>query len=75
MDSGLNSMWKEQDLKFCIYPDSRFDRNGNVRTKGLSKEEEEQYEWDSYVFVCPLMSAELVISPCKTLVSAAFAEF
>lgn len=62
-------------MKFCINPDSRFDRNGDVRTKSLSKEEKEQYEWDSYVFVCPLMSTELVISPCKTLVSAAFAEF
>lgn len=68
MESGLNGVWKKYDLKFCIYPESRFDRNVNVRAKVLGKEEKEKYEWDSYVFICPFMSAELVISPCKTYV-------
>lgn len=66
LESGLNGMWKEYEFKFCIYPESTFDRNVNVRTKDLS--DKEKYEWHSYVFVCPFMSAELVISPCKTYV-------
>lgn len=63
----LMAWGKEYDLKFCIYPESNGNRNVNARTKGLDKEEEEKYEWDSYVFMCPLMSAELVISCCKLL--------
>lgn len=71
----LMACGKEYDLKFCIYPESSIDRNVNARTKGLDKEKEEKYEWDSYVFVHPLMSAGLVIFPWKTFMSEAFAKF